>query len=84
MNVEYHIVPVEGGPGVDGRVLALGEMPPYYCSFAPVLPENTLRVESVQAALEFALADVSERFGHADWLSYALGGEVEYLGEEAL
>ncbi len=84
MNVNFRIAPVEGGPGIDGRVLAFGELPPYLCKFAPVLPVNVLNVDSVEAALRFALGDVSDRYSHADWLESIFGEGVELLEKVAL
>lgn len=84
LNLPYLIVPVEAFLGSPGRVLCFEGKPKHICETAPILPENFERVESIAAALKFALtADpTDQRFGWADWLSQALGCEVVYSHTE--
>lgn len=83
LGLPYLIEPVESVPGSPGRVLCFGERPAWMTARAPIRPANVNNVDSVAAALRFALeAHNDPRFDEADWLSEVMGCEVRLVGVE--
>lgn len=82
LGLPYVIQPVQAVPGSPGRILCFGTVQPWLAPYAPILPENVDKVESIAAALRFCLEDSSARFDDAAWLSRAMGVPVTYSHSE--
>lgn len=72
---------VEAHYGSPGRVICFGDTPPWLTPTAPIQAANTESLESVTAALKFAMSD-SDAFKE-DWLlSKWFGAPVRQVGVE--
>ncbi|WP_054681209.1 hypothetical protein [Microbacterium sp. No. 7] len=83
IDTPIRVIPVEAAYGTPGRVLCLGDWPPFLCDFAPVRPENVDSIESVAAALRFVLGGGEARWGDEQLLSKWMGVAVGYSHSEA-
>lgn len=86
LDLPYKIVPVEAVPGSPGRVLAWLR-PWWLCRYAPIKPLNAENVQSIAAALKFALEADSgrtndRRFNEEHWLTSVMGVDVKYSHSE--
>lgn len=52
--MDFLVTPVKAVPGSPGRILAIGEKPPFVCDYALVAKPT---VESIKNALEWVLGD---------------------------
>jgi hypothetical protein len=83
----FQVMPAPAVPGSPGRVLALGAVPPFFCESVLVAPQNTNTYSSILAAVRYWLtAEDGEpgSFTHSEWLSYVMGCDVVFVGEEVL
>lgn len=83
-DIDYLIVPVPWAPGSPGRPLCFGVLPDAYSKSAPIRPENVDNVQSIAAALRFALTaeDDDPRYDEAHWLSSVMGCDVRFSHKE--
>lgn len=65
-----------GTPGIEGRVLAFGEIPPFVCAYALVRSDA-----GILPALQWALGLVEDRRAStvAHWLSAVMGADVKEI-----
>lgn len=80
LNLDLKVLPTEAVPGLHGRVLALGSLPPWLCDAA--LVKEPLSEGSVTRALDWLLTapEGDDRgFMVKDYLEAIFGHEVEEL-----
>jgi len=85
LDTDLKVLPVEAVPGSEGRILAFGEVPPFFSETVLIRPENTEKVESVMRALEFWLTapeGTEGSFTSEMWLAAAFGVPVTYRHSE--
>lgn len=85
IGVPYSVMPSPAAPGSPGRILALGEVPPFICETVLVAPENVERYESILGAMRFWLTAEAGAEGSIDeaaWLSGVMGCEVTLVDIE--
>ena len=75
LELDFLIRPVEAVLGSPGRILSFDGEPPFYCTYAPIRPENANNVTSVAAAMKHCLLGdpESEPFGHEAWMKSIFG-----------
>lgn len=83
-DIDVLIVPVPWHPGSPGRPLCFGALPDAYTVTAPIRSENVDNVESIAAALRFALTAPANdpNYDEAHWLGAVMGCDVRYLYSE--
>lgn len=87
MDVDFKILPSPAEPGGPGRVLAFGQIPPFFSESVVIGGDNVNRPESIRAAMEFALtapAGAPGSFTEEAWLQAVMGVPVRYVGTEAV
>jgi hypothetical protein len=87
VGVDFSVMPAPAVPGSPGRVLAIGAVPPFFCESVLVSPQNVNTYSSILGAMRFWLtAEPGEpgSFVESEWLSYVMGCDVIFVGEEAL
>lgn len=80
----FAVQPSPAVPGSPGRVLALGEVPPFLCESVLVAPDNAGRYESILGAMRFWLTAPEGAEGSITdemWLSGVMGCEVRLAPE---
>lgn len=85
VGVSFSVQPAPAVLGSPGRILAFGEVPPFYCETVLIAPENVERYESVLGALRFWLTAPEGSPGsitEAAWLSGVMGCEVTLAYED--
>lgn len=82
--VDYQVMPVPAVPGSPGRVLAFGEVPPFFSEVVFIRLENVANYEAVKGAVEFWLTCEAEppSISEEQWLSAAMGVPVRFVGVE--
>ena len=80
------LVPVQGGPGLNDRVLCFGSLPSYLCRVVPISPANVDNLDSIEAALRYFLDPFRDesRWGEDFLLGAWMGAAVSYSHTEDL
>lgn len=76
----FQVQPSPAVPGSPGRVLALGEVPPFLCETILIAPQNIHTYSSILGAMRHWLTappDAPGSITEAAWLSHVMGCEVK-------
>lgn len=82
LDTDVQVIPSPAAPGGPGRVLAFGEIPPFFCESVIIGAANVDRVESIRAALKHLLtapAGAPGSFTEEEWLGAVMGCNVRQV-----